>query len=334
MRSSLFVTSLLAVVAGCAFDFYGDTGGSGGDGHPVETEFEVVGGGGTPGAGASCQGAIANAPFSELRDDVEVTVPASCPGCPGAITGLQGLDGAPTATTAAIRGASAGASGCEIYVEGQTCGNVKTTAGTDPDGSGAFASTVPLFCGENIVRVACHNNAGTRVLVRRFRGTDGAKPTGRDLRLTLSWGADPQDLELHLIQQGGRINDNATDCTWTSCLGAGPNWGDPNSPGDDPRKDIDDLGDYGPENIWLDQAPPGDYDVMVEYWGSGPPSDAEIAVSIHEQTVSVIRAHSFALHQVWHVGQVEFPSGRFVPLNRVTACDGNWDRGCRMALPE
>ncbi len=309
--------------------------GGGADGPP---DNRPDGGPGTDGPPSQCQGAVRDAPYRELTSDGEVTVPAHCPDCPGAITGFTGFEGlAPTATTATLRGSSSGASGCDIYVEGSACGVIRTTAGTDPDGTGAFASTVPLFCGENIVRVACHNAAGARVLVRRFQGTQCANG-GRDLRLTLSWDDKANDMELHLVRPGGRINDDTSDCTWFTCMERGLEWGDASSTRDNPTKDIDNTGPFGPENVYLEQAPPGVYDVLVEYWGHGEPrAPAEISIAIREMTVATLPS-SLAVHEVWHVGQVRFPEGQFVELNRLIECETQWqldgNQGCAMPLPQ
>ncbi len=294
--------------------------------------------------GASmCMGAVADAPFRDRRDDAEFTVPADCATCPGSFMNVTGLsDVAPTATTTMVQGTSMGSQTCEVYVEGSSCGVVRATALLDPDGTGLFVSTVPLFCGENIVRVVCSNSAGQRVLVRRFMGTECEN--GRDLRVTLSWGEEASDMELHLINPMGRINDRANDCTWFTCMSGALDWGVMGDATDNPTKDIDDTGTLGPENIFLESAPSGMYDIMVEYWGSGPPAGATVAIAINETTVATLDVTDFKESHVWHVGRVVFPTGRFIETNRIINCEMDWQtgmppmtvdegRGCNMDIP-
>src|SRR5688572_18888560 len=128
-------------------------------------------------------------PFDDRLMNEEFTDPPVCSGCPGMFTGTGSLEIGmlpPGETTIDISGASAGASMCEWWVIGGACGVTHGSLPVDPDGTGVFSATIPVFCGTNIIRVICSNTAGRRVLVRRIEGT-ACEGDGRDLRLTIAW---------------------------------------------------------------------------------------------------------------------------------------------------
>jgi hypothetical protein len=276
------------------------------------------------------------APYADHVTNAELVDPPSCDGCPGSFTGLEALDVplAPDQTTVTIEGASPGASRCEWYVTGGECGITHGEMATDPDGSGLFSATLPVFCGVNVVRVICDNAAGSRVYVRQLVGP---ACDGRDLRITLSWDERANDLELHLVREGGQINDPASDCTWFTCVGAPLEWGVADDASDDPSKDIDALGPFGPENIFLTRAAPGTYRVYVEYWGFGEPTEATVAIAIGETTVAELRISDFRRHDVWDVGALSFPDATFTRVDTVVPCQTEWgsggSRGCGLSLP-
>lgn len=289
-------------------------------------------------AGAACT-PVGEVPYASHTSREEFTDPPSCDGCPRAFTNVGSLDVAmvaPGATTLRVEGVSAGAHQCEWYVLGGNCGVTHGVASVDPDGAGTFLTTVPVFCGTNVVQVVCRNDAGRRVLVRRIEGTQCAG-AGRDLRVTLSWDATSRDMELHLLRARGRLNDPLDDCTWFTCMGAGGlDWGTPGDPSDNPTKDIDNVGALGPENVFLERAPAGTYHVVVEYWGSGLPSTSDVDVTVRERTVARVHRAGLPVHSVWYVGTVTFPAGTFARVDTLTPCDASWmarTRGCDLPLP-
>ncbi len=277
-------------------------------------------------------------PYASHTTSEEFTDPPSCAGCPSAFTGVSGLGATlpPGATTLRVEGRAPGARLCEWYVLGGSCGVTHGTASVDPDGAGLFATTVPVFCGTNVIQVVCGNDAGRRVLVRRVEGTR-CEGTGRDLRVTLSWDARSNDMELHLLRARGRLNDPMDDCTWFTCMGAsGLDWGVAGDTRDNPTKDIDNTGALGPENVYLERAPAGTYHVMVEYWGSGDPSTSDVDVTIRERTVARLHRAMIPVHSVWYVGTVTFPGATFTPVDTLTPCAASWmarTRGCDLPLP-
>jgi len=307
----------------------------------VDAGMRDAGGGGVDAAtddGGMCTAPPTTVPYDDHTVNEEFTDPPSCTGCPGMFTGTSSLDVGTIpagATTIAVSGSSAGANSCEWWVIGGACGVTHGTLPTDPDGTGAFSATLPVFCGTNVIRIVCQNGAGRRVLVRRIEGTPCA---GRDLRLTIAWDDLGDDWELHLVRPGGTINSNTDDCTWFTCMGVdGLEWGVAGDITDNPHKDVDDIDAYGPENIYLERAPPGTYDVMVEHWGpTGLPSTGSIDVAIHEATVAHLDKTMFDRYHVWRVGRVTFPAGTWETLDTDIDCTTAWrltTMGCDMMIP-
>jgi hypothetical protein len=287
---------------------------------------------------ASCGTSVMNPPYGDVVTNAEFTDPAMCLGCPEPFAELNELDSpmlADTVTALSVSGTARGATQCAWYVSNSSCGHTGGNILTDPEGTGRFSTTIPVFCGTNVVRIVCRNDRGTRVIVRRI---EGPRCSGRDLRLTLSWDMAGKDLELHLLRAPGALNSMTDDCTWFTCMGpTGLEWGVAGDATDNPRKDIDNTGSFGPENIFLDRAPAGTYYVLVEHWGStGEPSTADIDVIIRERSVARLRRTMFPRQWVWNVGTITFPEGRFTPVDMTIDCNGSWrrmSRGCDLALP-
>jgi uncharacterized protein YfaP (DUF2135 family) len=288
--------------------------------------------------GPNCGMQVGAPPYMDHTNNEEFTDPPMCAGCPDPFTDLGELDVAAlpaNSTSLAITGASRGATECRWYVSNSSCGNTSGLIPVDPEGTGRFATTIPVFCGTNVVRLVCRNDRGTRVYVRRLQGTTC---DGRDLRVTLSWDEPGKDLELHLLRAPRSLNSSTEDCTWFTCMGAsGLEWGVAGDSADNPRKDIDNTGSFGPENIFLDRAPAGTYHVVVEHWSrSGDPSATDVDIIIRERSVARLHRDNFVRQTVWYVGTVTFPEGRFTPVNTLTDCTASWmlmSRGCDLPLP-
>ncbi|MDP3274298.1 MAG: hypothetical protein Q8Q09_03830 [Deltaproteobacteria bacterium] len=289
-------------------------------------------------SGPMCAMPVGAPPYADRMNNEEFTDPPTCAGCPQPFTDLAELDG-PTlpanATSLTITGASRGATECHWYVSNASCGNTGGMIPVDVEGTGRFSTTVPVFCGANVVRLVCRNDRGTRVLVRRLQGTECS---GRDLRVTLSWDEPGKDLELHLLRAPRALNSTTDDCTWFTCMSpTGLEWGSPGDTADNPRKDIDNTSSFGPENIFLDRAAPGTYHVVVEHWSlAGDPSAADVDIIVRERTVARLHRDNFVRQTVWYVGTITFPEGRFVAANTLTDCTASWmrtSRGCDLPLP-
>ncbi len=253
----------------------------------------------------------------------------TCSGCPdSAISSFELNAGAVTQET--FSGTVTNASGNGTFFVGGTNGQqLIGTIETDPV-TGQFSFNAPLFCGEQLVKCVWSNASGSYVLVTRVITTNCVTP---DIRATVSWDGLGADWELHLIKPGGKINDNATDCTWTSCVGGSPDWGVAGDATDNPRKDVDDTGPYGPENIFLSKPESGVYHVMVEHWGSGSPeSDGRLVLNVAGK-VTVIDIQNLPSRSVWKAATITWPGGQVTPSAEKYDCSGNWSSGCKATLP-
>ena len=256
--------------------------------------------------------------------------PGTCVGCPGPISGFTaigaGVSHPAGTTTVMIDGDVPNSNTCCWEVE--RVGGASLNGSAQVDALGHLSTTVPIFCGDNTVRVVCTNQSGRHVMVREVDTTCAPK----DLKVTLAWDDQGRDMELHLIREGGRIN-TPTDCTWYTCISNQPPWSP--TPDSNPHKDVDATGLLGPENIYLQTAEPISYDIMVEYWASGQLSMNEVAISVHEQAAEKL-SRALLPHDVWHVGTVKFPGGTFTKVDTIISCAPNWrmsSHGCDLPLP-
>ncbi|HEX2878188.1 MAG TPA: hypothetical protein VHO25_01500 [Polyangiaceae bacterium] len=253
----------------------------------------------------------------------------TCEGCPDADLTTFELDLA-NATSTQLFGTVTGAVGNgQFYLESE---GGQSIAGAIPTSeTGSYSFTLPLFCGTQLLKCLWSNDAGTYVAVTQIVTTECVQA---DIRVTVTWDELGYDYELHLIKEGGQINDNATDCTWTSCIGAGPDWGVVGDTTDNPLKDVDNTGNYGPENIFYANPEDGTYTVMVEHWGGGTAdSDGEVTINLAgEQTVAV-KITNLASHHVFTAATIEWPSKVVNVVGSDYDCTANFAGGCRDAIP-
>lgn len=234
-----------------------------------------------------------------------------------------------TASTMTFEGTVTGASGPGVYYVASGSQAISGTVPTDSS-SGAFSVELPLFCGEQTVKLVWNNGDCAVAAVSRVVRIDCSAD---DIRLTVTWDDLGDDFELHLIKPGGRINDNATDCTWTSCINSSPDWGVAGDATDNPRKDVDNTGYYGPENIYYSNPEPGTYTVMVEHWGGGSAdTDGEVIFNVAGRTYSVTIT-DLSPRFVWTAGTIEWPSGEVTTSQDVYDCTANWSSGCKAEIP-
>jgi uncharacterized protein YfaP (DUF2135 family) len=191
------------------------------------------------------------------------------------------------------------------------------------------------------VKQVWSNAQGSCALIEQITrtGDDGGACGVPDLQVSLAWDALGLDWELHLIRQGGRINDNTgkTDCTWTTCISSHPDWGVQGDPYDDPSKDVDDTSTYGPENIFLNRPEAITYTVMVEHWGAGQPqSSGTVTLNLKGQPPMVIAKNGLVSHHVWKVATIAYSQGGtavVTPFQDDIDCTGSWSGGCTLAIP-
>lgn len=199
---------------------------------------------------------------------------------------------------------------------------------TDPE-TGQFSFQTPLFCGEQLVKCVWSNEAGDYVLVTRVIAEDCVQS---DIRVTLGWDELGRDFELHLVRPGGKIYSQ-DDCTWTTCIGNGPDWGEVGNPADDPKKDVDNVGSFGPENIFLAGPEPGIYTVLVEHWGAGDPgASGTVTFNVAGET-TVVDIGALPPQHVWTAGTIEWPSGVVTTSQDLFDCSASWSGGCQADIP-
>jgi len=125
-----------------------------------------------------------------------------------------------------------------------------------------------------------------------------------------------------------------TDCTWTTCIGTSPDWGVMADTSDDPHKDVDNTGNYGPENIFYPKPEDGTYTVMVEHWGAGTPdSDGQVTINVLGQPPVVVDITDFAAHHVFTAATIEWPSKTVTVVGTDYDCNATWSGGCTAEIP-
>ncbi len=252
------------------------------------------------------------------------------PGCPDTDETVFAIaDGAATSHT--FSGTVTDAVGNGIfYVKGT--GNQELFGTIPTDAGGLYNVTVPLFCGAQQVKLYWENATCDYAIVYDVTTDVCDEP---DIRITMGWDGIGIDWELHLIKPGGRINDNATDCTWTSCIGIAPDWGVIGDPTDDPSKDVDNTGFFGPENIVLRNPEAGTYTVMVEHWNiSGDPlSDGTVILNVNGAPIVVNSYTDLAPFHVWTVATITYPGGTVTTSQDDYDCTANWVDGCLDPIP-
>ncbi len=197
--------------------------------------------------------------------------------------------------------------------------------------TGKYSATVPLVCGEHVLKLVWENDQGAAGVVLRPRTTGCA---ASDIRLTLSWDDRGDDFELHLIREGGTINDGTNDCTWTSCIGVPLDWGRAGDPSDDPVKDVDDVDTLGPENIVYPQPEVGRYTVMVEHWGGGQSgANGTVVLNVTGQRPVEIPIEGLDPQHVFTAATIDWPAGTITVVATTHDCTANWASGCLDKIP-
>lgn len=130
------------------------------------------------------------------------------------------------------------------------------------------------------------------------------------MRVVLSWGKTPADLDSHLMFPGGHIYFS-------------------NKEGQDANLDVDDTDSYGPETVTITKKHFGDtYTYAVQdYTNKGDPSSAQLSDSRAKVFVyvgrSLVRSYSIPVGKtgnIWTVFRLN-PDGEFEDINSITGED-------------
>jgi len=141
------------------------------------------------------------------------------------------------------------------------------SSATMPGGSDAVRNFKPDLAGDYVGRLTVTNaNGDTDSCETKLESI----PV-QNLWIEMFWEESPDDMDLHLLEPGGRPFTSG-DCYWDNCID-GLRWGRSGTE-DDPYLDLDDISGTGPENINIEEPEAGVYTVMVhDFYHFGYQSD-------------------------------------------------------------
>jgi hypothetical protein len=255
-----------------------------------------------------------------------------CEGCPLAMIDLDDVDiGSDSLFT--ISGIAADADAAQVAVvnaDGQFMGGMVVIN----EDNGTFEQTVPVFCGDSLVKVALTNAAGTAVYVKRITAGD-CYPS--DVRATVAWDNSVGDWQLHLIRFGGQINDRYTSdcCDMAWCNENGDHdWGVEGDASDNPVMDNESYGPAGIEDIVYPGALDG-LTIMVENKDNNSPVGpaGTIYINVLGQPTHVRHIHALDYKHVYIAATADGASGDFAWIEEDYDCVADWGSGCEAPIP-
>ncbi|MBI2375387.1 MAG: choice-of-anchor D domain-containing protein [Deltaproteobacteria bacterium] len=159
---------------------------------------------------------------------------------------------------------------------------------------------------------------GTETLTIPVTGEVTPPPvTSTAMSILLRWDSNFTDVDLHLVRPGGALWSATGECSY---LFTAPDWGIASDPTDNPFLDVDDTDGRGPENINLNVAAPGNYEVWIHYYddnGFGA-SQATVEVYIGGNLAGTYNRR-ISCNDMWHVGTIVWDgaAGTFAPSTQV-----------------
>ena len=104
-----------------------------------------------------------------------------------------------------------------------------------------------------------------------------------ELWIELSWSESGDDLDLHLLRDGGPFESDR-DCYYGNCVSeiGELDWGQRGFLDDNPKLDLDDIDGWGPQNINIQEPTSGEYTVVIhDYPGSEYYGDNTALLRVH-----------------------------------------------------
>ncbi len=134
----------------------------------------------------------------------------------------------------------------------------------------------------------------------------------------LSWNS-ASDLDLHLMEDGGRIFESPTDCNYCDQT---PAWGAAGGT-DNPSLDWDAIYGYGPETITIDDPAAGAYTIAVHFYGLNgsdncancPSSEATVDVYVGGVIAASYTRTLNDDGDLWTVATLDWPSGNLTEVD-------------------
>jgi hypothetical protein len=269
--------------------------------------------------------------FSSLADPVDPGFEADTPPDAGTVSVPPAVEPiadagpdqgvAPLDTVQLDGGASHDPSGLDIVA-------FQWSIASQPDGSTSRLS------GEDIARPTLFADlAGDYVLDLAVQNSDGVWDSTPDAMtitavphdsfyVQLSWDS-ASDLDLHLLESGGRVFDSPTDCNYCD---ANPAWGVAGG-ADNPSLDWDAIDGFGPETTTIEAPSPGLYTVDVHYYGKDgfdtcvncPVSNATVSIYIDGELAASYESTLTDDGDLWSVATIDWPSGKITEVGDLTS---------------
>jgi hypothetical protein len=155
-------------------------------------------------------------------------------------------------------------------------------------------------------------------------------PTTQAIAAVLTGDDSNADVDVHLVRPGGAPFDgvSGSDCFYYDCTDIRylVMWPSP-TPGDmsyNPHLDHDPVFEYGTENLNLQNAEAGAYEIYVHYYGTFLPAGLDahpVSTTVYVAGMNIGTFNTtLTCNQMWHVGTVHWTgsSGTFAPDNAVT----------------
>ncbi len=200
----------------------------------------------------------------------------------------------------------------------QPAGSTSTLSNADVARPDLFAD----LAGDYVLELEVQNSAGT------WDSTpDPVTVTAVPLDnfyVQLSWDS-AADLDLHLMEDGGRVFDSPTDCNFCE---SSPNWGAAGSL-DDPSLDADAIFGFGPETITIEDPASGSYTLAVHFYGKDgsdncgncPSTEATVDVYIDGALAESYTATLTDDGDLWTVATLTWPSGALSEVDTIDYLD-------------